>query len=402
MDGARRESGADVAAADRAVRPDGRDTDLDDLRALVLIWVILLHCLYWFGLVGVRWNVVKSLFLFEMPVLFFVAGASNAVGRARPVGAFYASRLTRILVPYWVYAAACVALEAWTAPGPPRSLDYRWIVPTEAPRSPLGPLTWHLWFVPIYLSVMALFPWLRMVFNRLSSWRRAAPLAALALVLLAFDDFGIRREFPRNTVFYAFWAYLGLYYPTWRARPWSRGAVLAVGGGAYVVLWRLLSHGVYQPDFQWNKFPANGAFFLLCAGHFGLLALAAPWIRAVARRPAVRLLTAPYRSYGYTIYLFHPFGFHAVMTGFGHWPAARLWAEANPTATIALVASALVVAVPVLAWPFSVVERMRFAPRSSRSAVVPGRLDAPHTTEVRPAPAHCWARLPFLRHDRTP
>ncbi len=63
-----------------APQVSGRDTDLDDFRAFVLIWVLALHCLYWFGLIAPRWNVWKSWTLCEMPVLFFIAGASNSLG----------------------------------------------------------------------------------------------------------------------------------------------------------------------------------------------------------------------------------------------------------------------------------------------------------------------------------
>jgi|GEM_PF-1187222 len=383
-----RGTGRDAETRADGVRPTtpkagARDTDLDEYRALALVWVMLIHCLYWFGLVGQRWDVPKSLLLFEMPVLFFVAGASNGLGRPKPAWSFYASRLTRILIPFWVYAAAALAFEAWKARAGVRPFDVHWVVPTETPKSPVAPIAWHLWFVPVYLSVMGLFPWLRAAFDRLSSWRRAVPLAVLAVGVVAFDDFNVRLEFPRFLVFYSFWAYLGLYYPSWKARPWPRAAVLATSACAYVVLWRLLAHGVYQPDFQWNKFPTNVSFFLLCVGHFGLLTLAAPALRAFARRPAVRPLIAPYQRYGYTIYLFHPIGFALVMTAFERWPALLQWAQAHPATALSLIFPALLVSVPVLAWPFSVAERMSFRRRPAVAAA-PGRLDAPHAVDGPP------------------
>jgi hypothetical protein len=301
--------------------------------------------------------------------------------------------LTRVLVPFWVYAAVCLGLEAWKAPPALRVFDVHWLVPTAKVKSPVPPLAWHLWFVPIYLTVMALFPGLRAVFERLPSWKKALPPVALVLALVALDDFGARREFLRLTLFYTFWAYLGLCYTRWKARPWPRGAVLAVSACAYFVLWRLLAHRAYGPDFQWNKFPPNFAFVLLSIGHFGLLALAAPWIRAFARQRVVRLWTAPYRAFGYTVYLFHPVAFMLLWIAFESWPAVARWVLAHPATTIALFFPASTFVVPVIAWPFSVAERLRLRPRAPA-----GSLGA--DPSKRRDPPHPWAGGPFPNRSR--
>ena len=112
-----------------------------------------------------------------------------------------------------------------------------------------------------------------------------------------------------------------------------------------------MAHKVYQPDFQWNKFPPNVAFLLLGVGHFGLLTLAAPAIRGFARSRTRSALTAPYRSYGYTIYLFHPLAFSVVMWSFGHGRTGSP-GPGHPATTLASIFAGMVVLVPVLAWPF--------------------------------------------------
>jgi surface polysaccharide O-acyltransferase-like enzyme len=335
-----------------------RDTDLDDFRAFALIWVLLLHCLYWFGLVAPRWSVLRSWALCEMPVLFFVAGASNSLGRARSARSFYAARLTRILFPFWLYAAAALTYQAWmTGVSPLRSFDMYWLLPTVKPTRAVAPLNWHLWFVPVYLAVMTLFPWLRAAFDRLAGWQRAVPLAALAVALAELDRFGVRDMFARYLVTYTFWAYLGLYYRSWKRQPWPRAAIIGMSVGDYVLIWRLLTYGTYQPDFQWSKFPPNCAFLLLGLGHFGVLTLAAPAFRALARQRFLSIMIAPYKSYGYTIYLFHTFGFALVMKSFQTWPSLRAWAEGRPVLALAVIFAGMVLVVPVLAWPFSFAER---------------------------------------------
>src|SRR5690349_10117734 len=82
-----------------------RQADLDVFRALAMIWVLMIHCLYLTPILKPRWDVPKSLLLIEMPVFFYLAGASNGLTRTRSLLRFYASRLFRIALPLWVYGA---------------------------------------------------------------------------------------------------------------------------------------------------------------------------------------------------------------------------------------------------------------------------------------------------------
>ncbi len=208
------------------------------------------------------------------------------------------------------------------------------------------------------------------------------PLAALAVALAELDRFGVRDVFARYLVTYTFWAYLGLYYRSWKRQPWPRAAIIGVSVAAYVLIWRLLTRGVYQPDFQWSKFPPNCAFLLLGLGHFGVLTLAAPALRALARLHWVSAVLAPYKSYGYTIYLFHTFGFAFVMKSFQTWPSWRAWTEARPVVALALLFAGLVLVVPVLSWPFSFAERFPLRARRHRALLTPH-----DRSERRPVPS---------------
>ncbi len=235
----------------------------------------------------------------------------------------------------------------------------------------VAPLSWHLWFVPVYLAVMSLFPVLRATFDRLPQRLRFLPPLGLTMALIACDRNGVRDVFARYLITYTIWTYLGLFYRDWKRQPWPRLAIAAVSVAAYGMIWQLLSRGVYQPDFQWSKFPPNAIFLLLGLGHFGLLTLAAPLIRRAARCGWVRVVTAPYKSYCYTIYLFHTLAFALAMLGFERWPAVRIWAEHHPTPALALLFSGMVVLVPLVSWPFSLAERF---PLRARARSMP----APH------------------------
>jgi peptidoglycan/LPS O-acetylase OafA/YrhL len=391
----------------RMGEPDGggvnrapRDPDLDDYRALALVWVVFIHCLYLAGVVPPSWNVAKSLLLIEMPVLFYVAGAANGRGRARSVAGFYASRLGRILIPFWVYGAVCLALEAGLARGPLPPLSERvlgWLVPVGVPPCAVAPLGWGLWFIPAYLLVMLAFPWLRAAHDRLPGWARWGPLLVLAGVVVAMDRAGYLGMLPRALVVYSFWAYLGLFHDRFRSAPPPRAAVVVVSLAAYGVLAVLVRRGVYGPDFQWNKFPPNFAFLLLGLGHFGVLALAARPILAVARGPGVRRLLAPYRDYGYTIYLTHMLVFLVLFRAFERWPGAQLWGLKHPVAAVAMMFPVMAVLIPVAAWPFSPAERLTFWPR--RSAAGGPRRDLAHPGDAAPAFARPGA--PARGHARS-
>ena len=49
-----------------------RDRELDKLRAVAMMWVILIHVLYWNDLFSEGWcNIARSFLLIEMPLMFF-------------------------------------------------------------------------------------------------------------------------------------------------------------------------------------------------------------------------------------------------------------------------------------------------------------------------------------------
>jgi surface polysaccharide O-acyltransferase-like enzyme len=320
-----------------------------------------IHCLYWPGFVGPTWSVLKSLFLFEMPVLFFVAGASNGLGRSRGWLPFLRSRLSRVLIPYWAYAAVCLALEMGKASsflGLSRPMVLGWLVPYSMPLSTIPPLAWHLWFIPVYLVVMTLFPALRAVHERTPAWARFVPLLVLAGAIVGLDHLG-GWAFSRNLVFYSFWVALGLFYPRFKTHPWHHSTILATSLAAFGAVTALVLSGAYGADFQWNKFPPNFAFLLLGIGHLGLLTLLRLPLLALARQPLVSRLIAPYREYGFTIYLFHPLIFVALRLVLDIRPGLLRLAQDHSLAAVALLLPAVVVLAPLAAFPCAALERTR-------------------------------------------
>ena len=354
----------------------GRDGDLDDYRALALIWVMVIHCLYLSWILGPAWDVPKSLLLIEMPVLFFITGAGVSLGKQESSIAFYVHRLSRILVPFWIYGAVYLALEFTVGCGirnANETILIGWLVPLDKPPSTLAPLNWHLWFIPIYLAVTLLLPVLRSFHDRLPERARLLPLIAWASAIWLMERLpGFDRT--RMVVFYAFWAYLGLSYPRFKRRPWPRGAVLACSLTAYAALGGLVASGQYTSNFQFNKFPPNLAFLLLGIGHLGMLTLARRPILGIARRPPLRWVLSPYARYGYTIYLYHMLIFWGWSRLLGGSPRLQQFVAAYPVASVALMILVVVPLAALQAWPFQRFERFRVRMPDSPLAIT----SAPH------------------------
>ena len=132
-----------TARAD-ATAPPGRDRFLDVVKAVAVVRVVLWHTLSWPWLSWIP----------AMPVMFFANGAllDRSLGRTGH-WATLGSRLRRLLVPFWVYAAASVAVMvvAGWRPGLPELLP--WVVPLVDPvGSAWGAELWiPLWYVRAYL-----------------------------------------------------------------------------------------------------------------------------------------------------------------------------------------------------------------------------------------------------------
>ena len=170
-------SGAVAATARDAGR---RSIYLDALRAVALVRVVAYHA-------STKWWITAAT---ALPLMFFIAGSlfANSLER-RPAMAVAKDRYRRILLPYWTYVAAMVAL--WASLGVLGQITpANWVgfaFPVLSLAGPKGPgagtylqLTWiALW----YLQVHLIFSLLGGVFR---TGLRKVPTAMWALVGLGF------------------------------------------------------------------------------------------------------------------------------------------------------------------------------------------------------------------------
>ena len=251
-----------------------RDQFLDRMRTFAIVWVLMVHILYWLNFL--LWGTlatVKSWLLMEMPLFFFISGASVALAKPRPWGEYVFRSFRRVMIPYWCYAVIGILLTAVYSGGREWHLVKYWLIPWNPQPTCLPFLTDALWFVPVYLMCVLVVPLLRRLKHR--PW----PVIALLVVLLLFFE-KKGWAYPRNVAFYSFWIYLGLFYPQLKERyvlkgskRWELAVVATVSIAVLIVLCRFF--GV-SADMQKHKFPPDGIFLLYSLGAMSLLMLISP------------------------------------------------------------------------------------------------------------------------------
>jgi peptidoglycan/LPS O-acetylase OafA/YrhL len=161
----------------------GRSTYLDALRAVALVRVVTYH-------VTGTWQLTAFT---SLPLMFFVAGVLYAASLERsPAPSVIRNRYRRILIPYWGYIAAMVAL--WAAAGVLGQLTTaQWValaLPLLSVDGVSGPdpsgalhVTWFaLWYIQMHLVLALVGGPLRRGMRR---WPRAIWVAFAVLFVLA-------------------------------------------------------------------------------------------------------------------------------------------------------------------------------------------------------------------------
>jgi fucose 4-O-acetylase-like acetyltransferase len=296
-----------------------RDKTIDNLRGLAMLWVIVVHVLYWGNFFENSYlNLLKSFCLFEMPLFFFVTGASNGFSKNKGYFSFVLRRYKRILIPYWVFAIICAVLSiaylqlsnginVYTA----AKVLISWMIPIDRQITSISYLTWALWFVPVYLCVVLIIPGLKHL--------RESRYAKL-LVIALFAIFTITSIFNlgwiQNVAFYSFWTYVGLFYNDiiQKVNQKSFRKQMGVIGLAGMVALAALFLLGYPIDMQHNKFPPNIIFGVFSVMMISLILLAVPYINKlysyIGNYMVMRRITDFFSSRSMTIFLYQVFAFN--------------------------------------------------------------------------------------------
>lgn len=155
--------------------PEGRDGFLDSVKAVALWRVVVWHALAWPWL---SWFAA-------MPAMFYVAGVLLARSLDRHgYRATLASRLRRLLVPFWGYAAVALTVMVLAGWQPsPRELVW-WVLPLGDPSGlDSTPGLWvPLWYLRAYLWMVVAGPALVWLARRWGRWSLIGPAVATGLV----------------------------------------------------------------------------------------------------------------------------------------------------------------------------------------------------------------------------
>ncbi|MDH3260259.1 MAG: acyltransferase [Acidimicrobiia bacterium] len=277
--------GSARAVAERT--PVERNRYVDFLRAVSILAVVIGHWLVitpWVSADGVfhgdhlltrselgRWLT----WLFQvMPVFFAVGGFANAVSwdsatkRGTPYGDWLVARLRRLVLPALPLLAlwAGFAIATWSGVMGPMLVEV----------TSLGALS-PLWFLAVYVAVVALVPLTRKAWLRFGVWSFWAPVLATVVVDIAAFGFGVTWL---RWINYAFvWPavhQLGYLWRDGRLGGARSSAPYAIGGlGVALVAVLLLDYpvamiGVPGADVS-NSAPPTVAMLALGIGQFGIL-----------------------------------------------------------------------------------------------------------------------------------
>jgi hypothetical protein len=377
--------------------PATRDRVVDLLRACSIAVVVLWHWTFsithWGGgqlrmpnPIGDVPGLWAATWLLQVMPLFFVVGgyanlaAWTAVVRAGDSGAgavrrFWAKRFERLLRPVAVYVGCWVVVDlAWQAGGGRSVLDWGLVVFVP------------LWFLGVYVAVVALAPWTA----RLHATRPWATLAALAGGIAAADLLRLGADLdalglPGSALVWVFCHQLGYVWRDWstpgtavcRTVRWfgeraATAAVVVAGLGGLVAL---TTFGPYSRSMVAvrgegvsNMSPTTACIAALAVFQLGLVLVAAPRLRVWLQRRSVWKAVVAANAVAMTVFCWHMtalVGFLLLYQAAGFTPGAE--ATAGWWLTRPLWIAGPAVLLTALLAVFTRFELPRRAPRGSRA-----------------------------------
>ncbi|WP_326812919.1 acyltransferase [Streptomyces scopuliridis] len=256
----------------------------------------------------VGWARWVTLLLQVMPVFFLVGGFANAVSwqARREQGEDWRSwvqgRAARLLWPTVMYVAVCAfAVVTARIAGADSAVLARagWLVAL------------HLWFLPVYLLLIALTPLLHAAHRR---WGLAVP-AVMALGAAGVDALvlGARLPLVGFMNYLLVWGSMHQWGFAWQdgtlTTPRWRCRALAAGG--VVLLAALLGWGPFPVDMigagtrVGNTSPPSIALLAFAAAQTGLLLMAEPALLRLLARPGLWRRISRFNAAVMTVYLWH-------------------------------------------------------------------------------------------------
>ena len=271
-----------------------RDIQLDIYRALAMIYIVcVIHTMYWFGY---SLEPLKSLLLFEMPMMFFISGAAYSMQTQRKkIFNIIASRVRRIVLPFYIFLFVLFFLLIFGFfEANIYSFSKHEIIKLFATGgSNKLPYYGYTWFISVYLIITCSLPIQQRIMER--TRRYVYILMCLSpCIVISFVTFPIADWFIKELFVYNFFFVLGyLYYRNISNKLLLFILIITL----FIVIYGFID-GIMIP-MQDNKFPPN-IYFLI----FSLSALCIISILFGKIKFRNNYLLRLWNKRGYTIYLY--------------------------------------------------------------------------------------------------
>lgn len=277
-----------------------RDLQLDMYRGLVMIFIICwIHVLYWLSIP----LPYKGFFLVEMPIIFFIAGASSVLASHKSEKQIIKNRFERVFVPYYKYAVVSLFIF-----GLYEIFFHDRIIISNLKQIikiilgidlPGVKFVYHTWFILPYF-IISIIP--KKFENLTGGGITIALIITLDIIEFLFPDmiakkgntYMILKEIMAYNLFY-----IGgrLFYHKLKERTIALIFVCSIV--IFTLLWP-----VYPHDMQVNKFPPNTFFVVYNIAVLSLLSLLLSNIKI----PKLKIIDK-WNKLGYGLYLYQNYYF---------------------------------------------------------------------------------------------
>lgn len=290
-----------------------RDVQLDIYRGMSMIYVVcFIHVLFWFH-IGKEPYI--SIALFEMPVIFFISGASFSLSnRNWNLMETFVNRFKRVILPYYIYAlVVLLIISFFTLLRSGLFVCHENIVKLDyidkysfdiasytmndildvliCVNIPQSPFSTHLWFILPYMIISCTFFFQSFFIKKTNRWYYAIFCFILGVVTQLLTNNIIIREIVFYNIFficgYLFYKQLGT------------KIIILTGLSSLLFIVVYIASGGYIVPMQTHKFPPDILF--VC---YGLLFVCfISLILGCVKLPNLKFFQI-WNSRGYTIYLY--------------------------------------------------------------------------------------------------
>ena len=264
-----------------------RDNKLDALRALIMIYIVcIIHGMYWYGSGN---SFLRSALLFEMPIIFYISGASYSLTQPKRTIETIIDRFKRIYLPYYIYVIiwlSCLLIFGYID-NLTQGHYYKTIIGHSFEQAPAQS---HIWFIIPYMIISCSLPIQNVLLNKISPIIYLIISAGVFLFACTLSLHSILL----HVFCYNFFFILG--YVSYRR--WNINRLLSITGGLLLIAISLYYKGELV-NMQTCKFPPNFIFLTFGLGWLGLLNGFIPLINLKCNS-----ILKLWCKHGYTIYLY--------------------------------------------------------------------------------------------------